>query len=96
MSKLVACHRLLKTWIKLRRSVIALGGFGLKKEQQNIIKVGERITSFASVEYVIVPKKILTSCNNKTQLCRRKPSVMQGINSSNNDGDYRETMGRTD
>lgn len=59
----------------------------------------ERITSFASVEYVIVVKKkikTLTRCDNKTQLCRGEPSVMLGISSSDKDGDNSEMMGRKD
>lgn len=51
----------------------------------------ERITSSASVEYVIVVKNTVIRCDNKTQLCR---SAMLGISSSDKDGDKSEKMGR--
>lgn len=43
--------------MKFGKSVNSIGGLGWNREQWNIVKVGERITSFASVKYVIVAKK---------------------------------------
>lgn len=57
--------------------------------------VREGITSFASVEYVIV-LKTLTRCDNRTQLCHIEPSEMLGISSSDKDGDNGEETGRKD
>ncbi len=56
----------------------------------------ERITSFASVEYVIAVKNTVTGCDNTTQLCRRELSVMLGISGSDKDEDNSEKMGRKD
>lgn len=56
----------------------------------------ERITSFASVEYVIVVKKNAVTTTTKHRCAAESRGAMLGISGSDKDRDNNEELGRKD